>query len=450
LNPFVCRFLLLSYLFSIPNPAFAEGAGSVSVPPSAHDQVQDCLRELWNKPVFWDRNAIAPVDPSLCKVESAKMEQALKEQHLVAFRLSNAVLLVQEGSFDKNHGNFYYHWNTPEIIIRVLPTDRSNPGSRPPTEAELREVGDTVLRRTHLPPMNCPYVASEGEIGRMALSIFVEIHRLHINSEEESVVARVVASDPDPDRTTGEGRIIYGQLQGRHFQYQWESPLLGGSSLSPAFRNLLQNGNRQIMVSSKIGISKPEYDSVYAYFAFDLDGTEISRQPPPCEFDDYDLLAKHSAIACPIVDSDEKVHYVIRDGRYVQVPGPELPGRDARQGRDLNEEGMQLMKAGNYAAAAEKFIDALEKKSDSGLFANNAGFACYKVGRYEEALSYVKAAIDLNQNRPAAYLNLGDILVKLNRNAEAHDAYTEYLATGPSANAAADVKKKLDTLPPAP
>jgi tetratricopeptide (TPR) repeat protein len=181
-----------------------------------------------------------------------------------------------------------------------------------------------------------------------------------------------------------------------------------------------------------------------------LDGTEISRQPPPCEFDDYDLLAKHSAIACPIVDSDEKVHYVIRDGRYVQVPGPELPGRDARQGRDLNEEGMQLMKAGNYAAAAEKFIDALEKKSDSGLFANNAGFACYKVGRYEEALSYVKAAIDLNQNRPAAYLNLGDILVKLNRNAEAHDAYTEYLATGPSANAAADVKKKLDTLPPAP
>jgi hypothetical protein len=379
------------------------------------------------------------------------MEQVLKEQHLIAFRLSNAVLLVQEGSFDKNRTNVYYHWKTPEIIIRVLPTDRSNPGSRPPTEAELHEVGDTVLKKTHLPPMNCPYVTSEGEIGRMALSIFVEIHRLHINSEEESVVARVVASDPEPDRTTEEGRIVYGKLQGGHFQYQWESPLLGGSSLSPAFRNLFHNGNRQITVSSKIGISKPEYDSIYAFFAFDLDGTEISRQPPPCEFYDYDLLAKHSATACPLVDSDEKVHYVIRDGRYVLVQGLEAPGQDARdaaEGRRLNEEGMQLMKAGNYAEAAEKFIDALEKKSDSGLFANNAGFACYKVGRYEEALSYVKASINLNQNRPVAYLNLGDILVKLNRDAEARDTYTEYLATGPSASAAADVKKKLDALPP--
>lgn len=379
------------------------------------------------------------------------MEQALKEQHFIVFRLSNAVLLVQEGSFDKNYANSYYRWKTPEIIIRVVPTDRNNPGSRAPTETELHEVGDAVLRRSHLPPLNCPYVASEGEVGRMALSIFVEIHRLHINSEQESVVARVVASDPEPDRPTSEGRIVYGELQGGHFRYLWESPLLGGGNLSPAFRNLLHNGNRQITVTSEIGMTKPEYSRVYAFSAFDLDGTEISRQPFPCEFYDYDQLAKHSATACPIVDSDDKVHYVIRDGHYVQVRGPEPTGKDARdtaEGRSLNEEGMQLMKVGNYAEAAEKFIDALEKKPDSGLFANNAGFACYKMGRYEEALSYVKASIDLNQNRPIAYLNLGDILVKLNRNAEARDAYTEYLASGPSASAAADVKKKLDALPP--
>jgi Tetratricopeptide repeat len=450
LNPFICRFLLLFYLFSILHPTSAEGGGSASVLGSAQDQVQDCLRELWSKPVFWDRNAIAPVDPSVCKAEPAKMEQALKEQHLVAFRLSNAVLIVQEGSFDKNRANSYYRWKTPEIILRVVPTDRNNAGSRPPSETELHEVGDAILKKSHLPPLDCPYVASEGEIGRMALSIFVEIHRLHINSEGESVVARVVASDPEPDRTTGEGRIVYGELQGGHFQYQWESPLLGGSSLSPAFRNLLHNGHRQITVLSQIGISKPEHDSIYAFFAFDLDGTEISRQPPPCEFYDYDLLAKHSATACPLVDSDEKTHNVIRDGRYVQVQGREAPGQAAAEGGRLNEEGMQLMKAGNYAEAAEKFIDALEKKPDSGLFANNAGFACYKVGRYEEALSYVKASIDLNQNRPVAYLNFGDILVKLNRNAEAREAYTEYLATGPSASATADVKKKLDVLPPSP
>jgi len=444
------KLLLLVYFSSVPSLAYAQQGRSISVPASAHDQVQDCLRELWGKPVFWDRNADAPVDPSVCKAEPAKMEQALKEQHLITFRLSNAVLLVQEGSFDKNYANSNYKWKTPEIIIRVLPTDRSNPGSRPPTETELHEVGDTVLRRSHLPPLNCPYVASEGQVGRTALSIFVEIHRLHVNSEQESAVARVVASDPEPDRTTSEGRIVYGELQGGHFQYLWESPLLGGGNLNPYFRDLLHNGNRQINVLSEIGMSKPEYNRLYAFYAFDLDGTEISRQPSTCKF--YGDLARHSATACPIQDSDEKVHYIIRDGRYREVLGPEPAGQDVRdavEGRKLNEEGMQLMKAGNYAEAAERFIDALEKKPDSILFATNAGFACYKIGRYEEALSYIKAFTELS-NHPIAYLNLGDILVKLNRFAEARDAYMEYLASGPSPSSAADVKKKLDALPLSP
>jgi tetratricopeptide (TPR) repeat protein len=182
-----------------------------------------------------------------------------------------------------------------------------------------------------------------------------------------------------------------------------------------------------------------------------LDGSEISRQPSSCEF--YNDLAKHSAAACPIQDSGDEFHYIIRDGRYRQVPGPEPSGEaasDGKEARRLNEEGMQLMKAGNYAEAAERFIDALEKKSDSGLFANNAGFACYKTGRYEEALSYIRASTDMDQNRPVAYLNLGDVLAKLNRNTEARQAYTEYLKFDSDSKAASEIKRKLEALPPNP
>jgi tetratricopeptide (TPR) repeat protein len=109
--------------------------------------VQDCLRELWGKPVFWDQAAVARVDSSLCKAQPEKVDEALKAQHIVAFHISNALLLIQDAGFDKNNAPFNYLWKTPTKDIRVIP--RATPGSRPPTDAELHTVADVVLKRSH-------------------------------------------------------------------------------------------------------------------------------------------------------------------------------------------------------------------------------------------------------------------------------------------------------------
>lgn len=48
--------------------------------------------------------------------------------------------------------------------------------------------------------------------------------------------------------------------------------------------------------------------------------------------------------------------------------------------------------------------------------------------------------------RAVAYLNLGDTLVKLHRNADARQAYKTYLEFAPSSKSAAEAKKKLEAL----
>ncbi len=433
----------------------------------SHEEVQDCFREMWGKPIFWDEGVTAPVDPSVCKAPPDKVDEALKHQHLIAFRMPNGVLLTYEGNFDKNYTSFVYKWKTPEINIRLL--DRLIPGGRQPTGAELHEVADVVLKRAHLVPVGCPFEASEGQIGRLALNVYVWIHKMHPGSEQESVIVLLADSDADHEMVVGTGRVVYGELQDGHFQYRWESPLVYTSMFEWGFVDLLRNGSLQIILTS------PNFGKHHTvFYAFGLDGREISRDPSNCRA--FHLLTTHSAVACPIMtdtgikiednesasgpkelvttamdDSDRKVRYIFNGEQYEEFPKrkpakpPSVPRATA-----LNAEGMKLMQESDYQSAIDKFEEAAQLNEMEPLFANNAGFAYYKQGRIQDSLYWFNKAIEIEPKRAVAYLNLGDALVKLNRNAEARHAYQKYLELAPDSKSAPDVKKKLDALPPMP
>src|ERR1700739_1487948 len=186
----------------------ALSAQQSSRPASAksHDEAQTCLGALWGKPVFWDQAAVAPVDLSVCTAKPEDVEQALKQQHILAFRLPNAVLLTSDTKFDKNNAPFNYLWTTTTINVRVLP--RVTPGSRPPTDAELKEFAEVLLKHSHLPPLTCPFKPSEGQTARLAANVFIEIHKMHPGSEQESVIALLADSDADHETVLGSGRLV--------------------------------------------------------------------------------------------------------------------------------------------------------------------------------------------------------------------------------------------------
>ena len=113
-----CLFVAFLLLFV---DASSAQQSSQSGSAKSHEELQTCLGALWDKPIFWDRSAVASVDLSVCTAKSHDAEQALKQQHILAFRLPNAVLLTSETKFDKNSAPFNYLWTTPSINIRVLP-----------------------------------------------------------------------------------------------------------------------------------------------------------------------------------------------------------------------------------------------------------------------------------------------------------------------------------------
>jgi Flp pilus assembly protein TadD len=84
----------------------------------------------------------------------------------------------------------------------------------------------------------------------------------------------------------------------------------------------------------------------------------------------------------------------------------------------------------------------------SALFANNAGFACFKLGQYEEAVEWFQKAIAVDPNRSVAYLNLGDAYLQLGKKAEARQAFEKYLELQPNSKAAPSVQEKLKSLQP--
>jgi TolA-binding protein len=55
-----------------------------------------------------------------------------------------------------------------------------------------------------------------------------------------------------------------------------------------------------------------------------------------------------------------------------------------------NDEGMRLYKEKSYADAAAKFAEASKLQPGSALFANNAGFAFYRMGQYDEAATWFR------------------------------------------------------------
>lgn len=107
--------------------------------------------------------------------------------------------------------------------------------------------------------------------------------------------------------------------------------------------------------------------------------------------------------------------------------------------------GAQLFRRGEYAAAERHFRAALERNPSAETL-GGLGLVLWKQGRVDEAIDSLHAAIEADPERPAAYDELGTILVEQGRLAEAEASYRLLVSRRPSANAhqkLADVLMRL-------
>ncbi len=84
---------------------------------------------------------------------------------------------------------------------------------------------------------------------------------------------------------------------------------------------------------------------------------------------------------------------------------------------------------------------ALALEPDNGYFIDSLGWAYYQQGRYAEALSELKRAVDRAKEDPVIFEHLGDALIKNGLDEDAAAAWEKALQLDPAADG---VKKKLD------
>ena len=333
------------------------------------------------------------------------------------------------------------------------------------TPEELKSIGDWILVNVPMPPTTvqyCPTCGLPPETAKVKLEIVLEGVKFSADSAER-IVGWIASKDAS--------RIILGRYEQSKFSADWLSPLLDPYRQTLIYRDVNGDGLAEIW-------------SLSAYFAgsqeavklsiFDQNGSELTREVGNCELGVHVVGPptenKPLPAACPITGypgiehsldigsgkveiranrefrgDDEEPERIYRfvDGRYVWANRSTYP-------TELHRMGEEAFRKKRYGYAAWKFEEAARFDPASAQFANDAGFAYFKLNEYEVSVTWFEVAIKIDPQRAVAYLNLADALTKLNRTAEARKAYKRYLELAPNSKSAEDVKKKLDAISPAP
>lgn len=451
------------------------------------DATMACVRDLYGKLALWDRvDAGFLIQP--CPATRQELTEALTKRGMRLFDARDFMFVTPEKLFhsvgapeELYPGGPLGAWQalkwatiTVHLQVQKLRDDEDLP-------AHADDLARRILEQARMIPFAVSQGPADGFPNKGAvdadLNVAIWTGQLKRSEPAESVVAVINAK---PLFSTA--RLVYGELRGGKLVMLWDSPLFNFFNGDLYFRDVNGDGTYELAIESE-NYGNWEYPM---FVIFDKDGREISRQRKcdtaiaadnnfteadgtcaifgtevqfasdtrmPRDPDDQSPIPPEE-IYVTDWNGDGKNHvFKLSGGMY--VPGPSVqafppdPLPETPNPAVLNQEGLRLMRTRKYAEAEGKFMRASLLAGDKNPeYANNLGFAYHKLEKYDLAVYWLKKTIELDPKRSVAYLNLGDAYAKLNRNAEARDAYKKYLELAPDSKAAPDVKKKLDALPP--
>jgi tetratricopeptide (TPR) repeat protein len=109
------------------------------------------------------------------------------------------------------------------------------------------------------------------------------------------------------------------------------------------------------------------------------------------------------------------------------------PNDALEEAQKYNQQGIELMKLGDYAEAVEAFQQALEIYPNSEKIYSNLGIALGHDSRFEEAVEAFQEALKINPQNWETYNNLGIALGSQEKYDQALAAFQEAINLNPNA-----------------
>lgn len=109
------------------------------------------------------------------------------------------------------------------------------------------------------------------------------------------------------------------------------------------------------------------------------------------------------------------------------------PNESLEEAQKYNQQGIELMRLGDYAEAVEAFQQALEIYPNSEKIYSNLGIALGHDSRFEEAASAFEEALKINPQNWETYNNLGIALGSQEKYDQALAAFQEAINLNPDA-----------------
>jgi hypothetical protein len=418
----------------------------VHVSLSTLDQWAECVRHLTGKPLL------------LANVQFAGILSCPASQQDLKTQIEGKAVLVPGDKWDLLIGKNFPGVDTPPEFWKSVTVKLSvkswEPlkGSRQASASELRELSTAALQaiRPSLgvePPIADKVDAHQPAeaVAKINLEMLFDIRRLSPTGPES--IIGVLGQETGG---VADGRLIYGEFRDGKPVFQWDSPRMTTRLLNLNYRDVNHDGVEEIVLMGFV----PSRGTIGDLVIYTSAGEELTRQAGRPEGFTAPIITGGEVKFVPEGHGGPDLLEIPDESNEAKVETYAFKETYEKQSDEsattLNQQGIELMKAKSYVAAAAKFTQAFHVEPDVAEFANNIGFAWYRAGKLLDAVLWLQEATSLDPKRAIAYLNLGDAYAKLNRNAEARDAYKKYLELAPDSKSAPDVKKKLDTLPPSP
>lgn len=111
----------------------------------------------------------------------------------------------------------------------------------------------------------------------------------------------------------------------------------------------------------------------------------------------------------------------------------EIPSDALDEAQKYNQQGIELMKLGDYSEAVEAFQQALEIYPNSEKIYSNLGIALGHDSRFDEAVVAFQGALEINPQNWETYNNLGIALGSQEKYDQAIAAFEEAIVLNPDA-----------------